>query len=85
LYKAWWNPTPFVHICQKDYTKKTSRVIKCYTNQTTPLTLKVNGTTVESKTATDNILTFTAYTFSAGDVVTVEGSGSVSDTFTFAS
>lgn len=85
LYKAWWNPTPFVHICQKSYTKTTDRVIKCYTNQTTALTLKVNGTTVESKTATDNILTFTAYTFNAGDVVTVEGSESVSDTFTFGS
>ena len=59
------------------------RVIKCYTNQTTALTLKVNGTTVETATPTDNILTFTEYTFSAGDVVTVEGSGSVSDTFTF--
>lgn len=82
LYKAWWNPTPFVHICQKDYTKMTSRVIKCYTNQTTEFALKVNGTTVETKTATDNILTFTAYTFSSGDVVTVE-SGNISDTFTF--
>ena len=85
LYKAWWNPTPFVHICQKSYTKTTDRVIKCYTNQTTALTLKVNGTTVETKTPTDYILTFTAYTFSAGDVVTVEGSGNVSDTLTFAS
>ena len=83
LYKAWWNPTPFVHICGKNYTKTVDRVIKCYTNQTTALTLKVNGTTVETATPTDNILTFTAYTFSAGDVVTVEGSGSVSDTFTF--
>ena len=85
LYKAWWNPTPFVHICGKDYTKTVDRVIKCYTNQTTALTLKVNGTTVETKTPTDNILTFTAHTFSAGDVVSVEGSGSVSDTFTFGS
>lgn len=83
LYKAWWNPTPFVHICGKNYTKTVDRVIKCYTNQTTALTLKVNGTTVETKTPTDNILTFTAHTFSAGDVVTVEGSGNVSDTFTF--
>ena len=82
LYKAWWNPTPFVHICQKNYTKTSDRVIKCYTNQTTEFALKVNGTTVETKTATDNILTFTAYTFSSGDVVTVE-SGNVSDTFTF--
>ena len=85
LYKAWWNPTPFVHICGKDYTKTVDRVIKCYTNQTTALTLKVNGTTVDTATPTDNILTFTAHTFSAGDVVTVEGSGSVSDTFTFGS
>ena len=83
LYKAWWNPTPFVHICQKNYTKTTDRVIKCYTNQTTALTLKVNGTTVETKAATDNILTFTAYNFSSGDVVTVEGTGTVTDTFTF--
>lgn len=82
LYKAWWNPTPFVHICQKNYTKMADRAIKCYTNQTTDFTLKVNGTTVETKAATDNILTFTGYTFSSGDVVTVE-SGNVSDTFTF--
>ena len=82
LYKAWWNTTPFVHICQKNYTKMADRVIKCYTNQTTEFTLKVNGTIVETKAATDNILTFTGYTFSSGDVVTVE-SGNVSDTFTF--
>ena len=85
LYKAWWNPTPFVHICQKDYTKMTSRVIKCYTNQTSAFDLKVNGTTIDTATPTDNVLTFTAYTFSAGDVVSVEGSGNISDTFTFAS
>ena len=63
----------------------TSRVIKCYTNQTSAFVLKVNGTTIETATPTDNILTFTAYTFSAGDVVSVEGSGNISDTFTFAS
>lgn len=82
LYKAWWNPTPFVHICGKNYTKTVDRVIKCYTNQTTEFALKVNGTTVETNTPTDNILTFTEYTFSSGDVVTVE-SGNISDTFTF--
>ena len=37
---------------------------------------------VVSWSATDNILTFTGYTFSSGDVVTVE-SGNISDTFTF--
>lgn len=51
-------------------------------NQTTEFTLKVNGATVETKAASDNILTFTAHTFSSGDVVTVEGSN-ISDTFTF--
>ena len=83
LYKAWWNPTPFVHICGKDYTKTTSRVIKCYTNQTGTFSLKVNGTTVDTATPTDYILSFTAQNFSSGDVVTVETSGSVTDTFTF--
>lgn len=83
LYKAWWNTADtFVHICGKNYKKKTDRVIKCYTNQTTEFTLKVNGTTVETKSATDNILTFTGHTFNSGDVVTVE-SGNISDTFTF--
>ena len=38
--------------------------------------------TIETKTPTDNILTFTAHTFSSGNVVTVE-SGNISDTFTF--
>lgn len=83
LYKAWWNPTPFVHICGKNYTKMTDRVIKCYTNQTGTFTLKVNGTAVDTATPTDNILTFTKQTFSIGDVVSVELSPSVSDTFTF--
>lgn len=85
LYKAWWNPTPFVHICGKNYTKTVDRVIKCYTNQTSAFTLKVNGTTVETKSATDYILTFTAYTFNSGDVVTVENSNisDINDTFTF--
>jgi hypothetical protein len=62
-----------------------SRVIKCYTNQTGTFTLKVNGTAVDTATPTNNILTFTAQNFSAGDVVSVEVSQSVSDTFTFAS
>ena len=82
LYKAWWNPTPFIHICGKNYTKMTDRVIKCYTNQTEAFTLKVNGTAVDTATPTDNILTFTKQTFSSGDVVTVER-GNISDTFTF--
>lgn len=83
LYKAWWNPTPFVHICGKDYTKTTGRVIKCYTNGTGTFTLSANGTPLATATPTDNILTFTSQNFSAGDVVTVTNS-TITDTFTFA-
>ena len=74
----------FVHICGKDYTKTTDRVIKCYTNDANngKLSLYVNGTFVEEANATDNIVLFTAYNFSSGDVVRVDGAES-SDTFTF--
>ena len=84
LYKAWWNPTPFVHICQKDYTKTTDRAIKCYSNDGSSLSMYVNNSLVETVTATDNIATFTARNFSSGDVVRVDGS-TASDTFTFGS
>ena len=82
LYKAWWNPTPFVHICGKDYTKMTSRAIKCYTNDGNSLSLYVNNTFVETVSVTDNTATFTATNFSNGDIIRVDGS-STSDTFTF--
>ena len=40
LYKAEWNSTDlFVHICCKDYTKITDRVLKCYTNDGNSLSL----------------------------------------------
>jgi len=83
LYKAWWNTSDkFVHICGKDYTKKTGRVIKCYTNDGN-LSLYVNNTLIESIAPTDNIVTFTSRNFSSNDVVRVVGSTS-NDTFTFA-
>ena len=82
LYKAWWNPTPFVHICGKDYTKTSSRVIKCYTNDGNSLSLYVNNALVETVQVTDNIATFTARNFSSNDVVRVNGS-TTNDTFTF--
>ena len=84
LYKAWWNPQKFVHICGKDYTKKTGRVIKCYTNDDS-LSLYVNNTFVETIAATNNIVTFTSTNFNSNDVIRVDGStNNVSDTFTFA-
>lgn len=83
LYKAWWNTTDkFVHICGKDYTKTTDRVIKCYTNDGNELSLYVNGNFVETITVTDNIATFTANTYSSGDIIEVEGS-TESDSMTF--
>ena len=85
LYKAWWNSTEkFVHICGKDYTKTADRVIKCYTNDPDngKLSLYVNSTFVEETTVTDNIATFTAANYSAGDVIRVDGADST-DTFTF--
>ena len=85
LYKAWWNTTDkFVHICGKDYTKKVDRVIKCYTNDANngKLSLYVNNSFVEEVNVTDNIAMFTAYNFSSGDVVRVDGN-STSDTFAF--
>lgn len=83
LYKAEWNPTPFVHICGKDYTKMTNRVIKCYTNAGSSLDLYVNGTFVETATVTDNIALFTSATYQSGDIIRVDGPNSTSDTFTF--
>jgi beta-galactosidase len=83
LYKAWWNPTPFVHICQKSYTKVVDRVIKCYSNDGSSFTLFVNNEEIETVTATNNIVLFTARTFTANDVVKVEGT-TTSDTFTIA-
>ena len=81
LYKAWWNPTPFVHICGKDYTKTTSRVIKCYSNNGTSFSMYVNGILVETVTASNNIVTFTARTFTTGDVIRVTGA-TTEDSFT---
>lgn len=83
LYKAWWNTTDkFVHICGKNYTKKNSRVIKCYTNDGDSASLYVNNTFIETKSVTNNIVEFTAYNFSSGDKVKVRTTNST-DTFTF--
>ena len=83
LYKAEWNPTPFLHICGKDYTKSVDRAIKCYTNQTGQFGLYVNGTQIGSPvTASDHIVEFPMTGFTAGDTVVVSG-GTVSDTFVF--
>ena len=84
LYKAWWNPQKFVHICCKNYTKMTNRTIKCYSNDGDSLSLYVNDTFIETASISNNIVTFTSMNFSSGDVVRVQGENT-SDTFTFGS
>ena len=84
LYKAWWNPTPFVHICGKDYTKIVDRQIKCYTNDATELTMYIGDSQTPYMTAlvNDNIAVFSAATFTTGTTIRVESDNS-SDTMTF--
>ena len=83
LYKAEWNPTPFVHICGKDYTKTTQRKLKCYTNDGNTLSLYNGQTLLDTAQVTNHIAEFTARDFTAGTTYTVSGS-LASDTITFA-
>lgn len=83
LYKAWWNPTPFIHICGQNYTKTVDRVIKCYTNfgSTDNVSMYVNDTLIETVHPSNYIAQFTAYTFTEGDEIKVS-CGTVEDSFT---
>ena len=80
LYKAEWNPNPFVHICGKDYTNKTGRTLKCYTNDGGTLTLYINGSQVGTATVNDHIAEFTNLNFNTDDIIRVEG-GTTYDTY----
>jgi beta-galactosidase len=83
LYKAEWNPTPFVHICCKDYTKITDRVLKCYTNDGNSLSLyDGNNNLIETVQVTDHIALFTSRNFTSGVTYKVQGSTTY-DTVTF--
>jgi len=81
LYKAWWNPTPFIHICGQNYTKTIDRVIKCYTNTSGSFDLKVNGTTVDTVSMSNYIVEFSQQTFTTGDIISVTN-GTITDSFT---
>lgn len=83
LYKAWWNPTPFIHICGQNYTKTVDRVIKCYTNfgSSDNVSLYINDTLIETVNPSNYIAQFTAYTFTTGDEIKVS-CGTVEDSFT---
>jgi len=82
LYKAEWSDENFVHICGKDYTKITDRVIKCYTNDGETLDLYVNGTFVESATVSNHIALFSSNNYNVGDIIRVDGAMS-GDSFIF--
>ena len=83
LYKAEWNSKDkFVHICGKDYTKVTSRKLKCYTNDGNTLSLYNGQTLLATAQVTDHIAEFEATDFTTGVVYTVRGDNS-SDTVTF--
>lgn len=83
LYKAEWSSQQFIHICGKDYTKTTGRVIKCYTNAGSTASISVNGTPIVSVLVNNHIAEFPSYNYSSGDVVTVT-CGTQTDTLTFA-
>ena len=85
LYKAEWNSEDkFVHICGKDYTKTTERVIKCYTNDGDTLSLYVGDgeTPRETVPVLNHIAVFTATDFPTGVEIRVKGA-TASDTVTF--
>ena len=85
LYKAEWNSTDkFVHICAKDYTKTVDRVLKCYTNDGSSLSLyDGSNNLIETVQVTDHIALFTSTTFTGGVTYKVQGSTTY-DTVTFA-
>ena len=84
IYKAEWNPTPFVHICGKDYTKTVDRVLKCYTNDGDTLSLYEGSsqTPIETVQVNNHIAQFTSRTFTTGVEYRVVGANS-SDSVTF--
>ena len=82
IYKAEWNPEPFVHICGKDFTKRLDREIKCYGHDGNALTLYVDDTFVESASTTDNITVFQRRDYDAGKIIKVSGDTTY-DTFSF--
>ena len=59
IYKAYWNPTPMVHLCGKRYAQRAgeTREIKVYTNQDS-VALYLNGQLIAEQEATDHICRF---------------------------
>ena len=84
IYKAEWSSQKFVHICGKDFTKRTGRVLKCYTNDGNTLSMYVGDSQEPLKTAAvvDHIAVFTETDFPPGVEIRVEGA-TTSDTVTF--
>ena len=84
IYKAEWSSQKFVHICGKDFTKTTGRVLKCYTNDGDTLSMYIGDSQTPLKTAAvvNHIAEFEETDFPPGVEIRVEGD-TTSDTVTF--
>ena len=84
LYKAEWSSQKFVHICGKDYTKTTGRVLKCYTNDGNSLSMYVGDSQepIETATVVNHIAEFEETDFTPGVEIRVKGD-TTTDTVTF--
>ncbi len=84
IYKAEWSSEKFVHICGKDFTKRTGRVLKCYTNDGDTLSMYVGDSETPSETVpvVNHIAVFPAMDFTPGVEIRVKGA-KTSDTVTF--
>jgi beta-galactosidase len=74
IYKAYFSPYPFVHICGKRYINRTEdiTVVKVYSNQP-QVSLYNNGSLIETKNG-DKIFTFEVKLEDDNDIVATSGS-----------
>ncbi len=82
IYKAYWNPTPMVHLCGKRYAQRAGEVreIKVYTNQES-VELFLNGQSQGTQEAVDHICRFDV-ALAEGYNIFVADAGAVKDTMT---
>jgi beta-galactosidase len=75
LYKANWTSTPFVYLTSRRWTARTaaSTTVKVYANVDS-VTLKLNGSTVSTKTSSNHIYTWAVTLAPGANLVEVSGS-----------
>jgi len=83
-YKANWSKEPFVHINYRRFTNmpKSATEIRVYSNQPS-VELKLNGTSLGSKTAPDHLFVWTGVTWAAGQNVVDAIAGTQTDKVTW--